>query len=177
MKNKLLLHTCCAPCSPNIISSLKPEFEITPLWFNPNIYPEQEYGNRLSALKQYLSELQLPLIINNDYTAGQWIEHIENNNITAEPDRCRFCYQLRLKKTVELADSTGFTHFSTTLLSSPYQKHDLIKQTGELLEKEYSIKFVYTDMRKDYFKGKDIIRLKKLYLQKYCGCKYTVKGK
>jgi hypothetical protein len=166
MKRTVLLHACCAPCSPNLINYLtNHDFDVTLFWFNPNIYPGQEHESRFGALRSYITDIGLSILVDATMTNDDWPD---------TPDRCEFCYRVRLEKTVLKAKQLNMSCFSTTLITSPYQKHDVIKQIAYGLAQKHGVEFVYEDLRTEYFRGKDIIRLKKLYLQKYCGCKYSI---
>lgn len=167
---KLLLHICCAPCSISIVESLrKDEIDVTGFWYNPNVHPYTEYRNRLETLKQYSQMIQLPVIYNEDYGLRAFTKSVINNL----DNRCSTCYLMRLEATAKYAKENGFEAFSTTLLISPYQQHDLIKTVGEKLAKAYDIKFYYQDFRTLFRQGQDKARKKELYMQKYCGCIFS----
>ena len=163
---KILLHHCCVPCSPMIVKNLKKDFDISSFWFNPNIQPEQEYFDRKWAFEAYVKTLGVPSYFGADTHEDIW----GKNNYKDKTDRCRACYFLRLERTAVLAKELDIKHFSTTLLSSPQQMHELIHETGDALAKEHGLEFVYRDFRKDYYEGKDQARKEGYYIQKYCGC-------
>ena len=168
---KLLLHTCCAPCSIYCIEELKKEnIDITSYWYNPNIHPYMEYKNRLDTYKKYMEMINLPHIINNEYGLDVFVKEVINdlNN------RCiNYCYKIRLENTVKYAKENNFDAFSTTLLISPYQKHDAIKELCNDLSKKYSIDFVYRDFRVGFREGQAKAKELELYMQKYCGCIFS----
>jgi len=168
---KVLLHTCCAPCSTYVIKRLKEEGyeDITSYWYNINIHPYTEYKARLEALVEYTKLLNIPLIIEADYGIRQFTRAV----IEDIDKRCGFCYRSRLEKTVKYAKEHGYDSFTTTLLVSPYQKHEVIKQIAEELAKEYEIEFIYIDFREGFREGQQIARDAGLYMQKYCGCIYS----
>ena len=156
---KLLLHACCAPCSIQCVESLVAE-GIKPdlFWYNPNIHPCTEYHSRLDALCIFAEDKKLPLVIED----APCINSVVKN--------CALCYRRRLKKAASLALEKGFDAFSTTLLISPYQNHELIRQTGEELAAAHGIEFLYRDFRPRFRKGQNQARQAGYYMQKYCGC-------
>ncbi|MBU2615078.1 MAG: epoxyqueuosine reductase QueH [Elusimicrobia bacterium] len=176
MFDKILLHHCCAVCTPKVLESFKKEFkEVIGFWFNPNIYPVDERKKRQEALKVFSEEKKHRLMEKNDYPEDLWSKSIENNS--GEPERCRICYSIRMKITAQTAKKMNIRHFSTTLLSSPHQKHDLIKAAGIQAAAEEGLDFVYRDFRPEFYEGKNEIWNKKLYMQKYCGCLYSINEK
>ena len=167
---KLLLHTCCAPCSVYCIDVLKEEnIDITSYWYNPNIHPFKEYEARLNALKEFNEQNNIPLIIEDYYGLKEFCK----NTVDKLDNRCGYCYLCRLEKTAKYAKENGFDAFSTTLLISPYQDHDMLIKTCELLEKKYDIKFYYKDFRPGFRQGQNKARELGLYMQKYCGCIFS----
>ena len=171
MKNRLLLHTCCAPCSTYVVDKLRKDGydDITAYWYNINIHPFTEYKMRLDTLKQYAEMINLPLVIDYDYGIREFTRNVANN-IDA---RCYFCYYSRLERTVKYAKENGYDSFSTTLLVSPYQKHELIIKIANELSKKYEIPFIYQDFREGFRIGQQMARDAGLYMQKYCGCIYS----
>lgn len=168
---KLLMHTCCAPCSVYCIDSLREEgIEPTLYWYNPNIHPYIEYKTRRDTLIDYAKMINVPLIINEEYGLKEFCKNVigDLNN------RCvNYCYRVRLEQTVKYAKKNGFDSFTTTLLVSPYQKHDeIIKLCNELADK-YEIDFVYRDFRVGFREGQAKARELGLYMQKYCGCIFS----
>ncbi len=167
---KLLLHICCAPCSVMAIQVLRSkDITVEGYWYNPNIHPYTEYKNRLDALKSYSEMINLPLTINDKYGLRMFtkmaIEDLDN--------RCLGCYDMRLRETAIYAKAHGYDAFSTTLLISPYQKHEKLKALGESLENEIGIKFHYEDFRPYFREGQIQARELPLYMQKYCGCIFS----
>ena len=159
---KLLLHACCAPCSIAYIESLRAE-GIKPelFWYNPNIHPVSEYELRRDCLKNFTESEQLPLIFIDEQGLDLTGSH---------PARCEKCYRARLEKTAAFAAQEGFQTFTTTLLISPYQNHDLIKCIGEKCAQKYGVEFLYRDFRPLFREGQAKARAKYFYMQKYCGC-------
>jgi predicted adenine nucleotide alpha hydrolase (AANH) superfamily ATPase len=168
---KLLLHVCCAPCAFQCVQALAEE-EIHPdlCWYNPNIHPYTEYRSRRDALRAIAADKELPLIIEDEYGLRSFIKGVENG---AGDSRCAFCYRLRLEKAAAVAKEKGCDAFSTTLLISPYQNHDLIRETGENMAARYGISFLYRDFRPRFRQGQAQARDAGYYMQKYCGCIYS----
>ncbi len=168
---KLLMHTCCAPCSTYVIKRLREEGynDITSYWYNINIHPYTEYKARLDALKTYTQMVNIPLIIDYDYGIREFTKAVINDI----DGRCAFCYTSRLERSVKYAKENGYEAFTTTLLVSPYQKHDLIIKIAEGLAEKYDIKFVYFDFREGFREGQQMARDAGIYMQKYCGCIYS----
>ena len=183
---KLLLHTCCAPCSIQCVESLGAEGIVPELfWYNPNIHPFTEYRRRRDTLRSFAEEKKLTLITEDTYGLRFFITGIsaledgadENMQDSGEDEgakqRCIFCYRTRLEKTASAAAERGFHAFSSTLLISPYQDHELIKQIGEELAEYYGIQFIYRDFRPLFRKGQKEARAADFYMQKYCGCIFS----
>lgn len=171
---KLLLHTCCGPCTIYPLEALRQEpgvDEITGFFFNPNIHPYTEWKARKEALAGYASGAGLDMIFNEDYLLEEFIRGV----VSREDERCGFCYAMRLRRTAEAAAANNFGAFSTTLLVSPYQKHDLIRETGLAVAAETGVEFVYRDFRPGYRAAVERSREMGLYRQKYCGCIYSEK--
>ena len=168
---KLLLHTCCAPCSIYCIKSLREEgIEPVSYWFNPNIHPYTEYKARRDTLIEYSKMIDLKLIIEENYGLDEFCKNVINNLGT----RCEdYCYRVRLEQTAKYAKENGYDCFSTTLLISPYQKHEVLKEIGEKLAKKYGIEFLYRDFRPGFREGQNEARRLELYMQKYCGCVFS----
>ena len=168
---KVLLHTCCAPCSVYCIDSLRSEkIEPTLFWYNPNIHPFIEYKTRRDCLKDYAKIVKTELIIKEDYGLDEFCRNVIDNL----ENRCvDYCYEKRLFETVKYASENGYDAFSTTLLVSPYQKHDELKKICEKLAKDSGLKFIYRDFRVGYREGQAKARELGLYLQKYCGCIFS----
>ncbi len=165
---KLLMHTCCAPCSTYVIKKLREEGfnDITSYWFNFNIQPLDEYNLRLETLKEYTKMVDIPLIINDYYDMKEFLKVA----LDYKGVRCEYCYRVRMENAVKYAKENGFDAFTTTLLVSPYQKHDLLKSICEELAKKYQIEFIYYDFREGYYEGQKMAKEAGLYRQKYCGC-------
>ena len=168
---KLLMHTCCAPCSVYCIDALKEEgIEPTIYWYNPNIHPYMEYKARRDTLKEYAESLNLDAIFDEDYGLDEFCKNV----VCDISNRCtNYCYPVRLRKTFEYAKEHGYDSVTTTLLYSIYQNHDFIKEYMEKLSQEYGIKFLYRDFRIGFREGQAKARELGLYMQKYCGCIFS----
>lgn len=161
---------CCAPCSTYPIEVLRKEgHDIKGLFFNPNIHPYTEYKQRLDTVKEYCEAVNLPLVVVDEYNVQEFIR----NCAFKENERCRMCYNLRLEKTANVAKEEGYDGFTSSLLVSPYQKHEIIKSIGEELSRKYNIPFLYKDFRPGFREGQVIAKEMNLYRQKYCGCIYS----
>lgn len=168
---KLLMHTCCAPCSVYCIDELRNEqIEPTIYWFNPNIHPYMEYKSRRDCLKEYTKSININAIFEEDYGLREFCKNTINNLDT----RCQdYCYPVRLEQTAKFAKENGYDTITTTLLVSPYQKHDVIHELGDKIAKNYGLEFLYRDFRVGFREGQAKARELGLYMQKYCGCVFS----
>ena len=169
----ILLHICCGPCLIYPFGRLKEQgFEISGFYYNPNIYPLSEYYQRVEALKILSQEFSF---------AVEYPEHKESDffGVIDAPEsaaqRCGSCWSLRMRKTAIQAKKNGFKIFSTTLLVSPYQNHELLKKIGSQIGREIGVDFYYEDFRVGFKQGQLEAKRKGIYRQKYCGCKYSIK--
>jgi len=168
---QILVHICCAPCFTYPHKKLVEEgHDVTGFFYNPNIHPYLEYKNRLESLERYAELKGTRIIYKNDYA----LENYLRGALGAE-DRCKFCYTCRLTEAARTANALGFDAFTTTLLISPYQKHELLMAAGEKAADEHSIEFYYEDFRDGYKESREIARSIGLYMQKYCGCIFSEK--
>lgn len=175
----LLLHSCCAPCSSYVISYLTNYFNITIYYYNPNISPIEEYEKRKEEQIKLIKELETKnklSILDCDYENEIYEQTIKG--LEKEPERgkrCIKCYKLRLEKTAKTAKENNFDYFTTTLSVSPYKNSNLINEIGENLEKEYNVKWLYSDFKKKdgYKKSIELSKKYNLYRQNYCGCIYS----
>lgn len=166
----LLLHVCCGPCTIYPLEILRQKgFKVTGHFFNPNIHPFKEFERRLSTLKIYAENQQLPLVVDEKYGLTDFVRKIAFN----EAERCQICYTTRLEKTVILAKEKGFDSFTSTLLYSQYQEHNEIISLCKKLSAEHAIDFFYQDFREGWQKGIDKSKDLKMYRQPYCGCIYS----
>jgi predicted adenine nucleotide alpha hydrolase (AANH) superfamily ATPase len=161
---------CCAPCSTGTLKAIdQEEYQVTGYWYNPNIHPYMEYKNRLDSLKTFTAERKIDLVIDDEYGLKKFIKMLDNDF----DNRCSKCYYERLYKTALKAKELGFDSFSTTLLVSPYQKHEHIKELGIKIQNEIGIKFIYFDPRPYFREGNKEARDNSIYMQKYCGCIFS----
>ncbi len=167
---KLLMHICCANCCLYPLKNLLSKgIDIRGLWLNPNIHPYTEYQMRLDAVQRLQKAWSLEIEYFEHYGLKEFIRAVVNS----EDERCSICYSMRLNETASTAKKMGLDGFTTSLLVSPYQKFDMIIQTGMEAARRYSIPFYYEDFRPGW---KDSIKISKelgLYRQKYCGCIYS----
>lgn len=176
---RLLLHSCCAPCSSYVLEILSSYFYITILYYNPNIYPEEEYIRRKNEEKRFIEEYPSKYkveMLDCDYDGDSFFEIAKGLEDLREGDkRCYLCYQLRLDKTACLASSKNFDYFSTTLSISPYKNSDWLNEIGYVLEKKYGVNYLSADFKKKngYHRSIELSNKYNLYRQDYCGCIYS----
>ena len=171
---RVLLHICCANCAIVPSRQLRGKGEeVVGYFFNPNIHPYQEFQKSLECLKSYSEKTGLEVVYRNEYLLEEFLK-----NVALQPEeRCQYCYRLRLESTAREAKQKRFDRFSTTLLYSISQKHDLIKQMGERIGGEVGIPFHYEDFRRGWKEGVGISKAMGLYRQQYCGCIYSEKDR
>ena len=171
MKSKsVLLHCCCVHCAAYTVDYWQQQgYEVNLLWYNPNIHPYLEHQHRLEAMESLAQEMDLPLIITEGYDLIDYFRRVAGH----EPRRCQYCFRMRLLATAETAYQMNLNAFTTSLLISPHQKHDLIREIGSEISKERGIDFLYADLRKRYSYSRHITKGLKLYRQQYCGCVYS----
>jgi predicted adenine nucleotide alpha hydrolase (AANH) superfamily ATPase len=167
---KLLIHSCCAHCAAYTVEHWRQQgYAVSAFWYNPNIHPYMEHQQRLEAMQSLAKIMNLPLIISKGYDIIDYFRQVVGH----EYERCQYCFRLRLSKTAETAKKTGFDAFTTTLLISPQQKHELIHQIGNKLAGETGVDFLYADLRKRYSDSRHMTKPLDLYRQQYCGCVYS----
>ncbi len=171
----ILFHTCCAPCSTICLHLLKDYFEITVLYYNPNIEPEEEYLKRKEEQKRLLKKLNINFL-DCDYDGDAFKKMAKG--LENEPERgkrCYKCYELRLSYTARKAKELGFDYFGTSLTVSPYKVSNWVNEIGSILSDKYNVKFLYSDFKKEngYLKSIEYSKEYNLYRQNYCGCKYS----
>ncbi len=168
---RILVHICCAPCFTYPHERLIEDgHDVTGFFYNPNIHPYSEFKRRLESLEKYAELKGTRIIYKNDYDLENYLRGSLGSN-----DRCEFCYTCRLTETAARASSLGFDAFSTTLLISPYQKHELIGRIAKKIADEHGIGFYYEDFREGYRESREIAKALDLYMQKYCGCIFSEK--
>ena len=178
-KKKLLLHSCCGPCSSYVIDYLNKYFDITILYYNPNIYPETEYQKRLSEQQRLVKEYNNKdiKVIEIGYNPNEFYEVVKGHEKDKEGcERCHICYKLRLEASVKYAKEHNFDYFTTTLSVSPYKNSEVLNNIGTVLEKEYDVKYLYSDFKKKdgYKKSIELSKKYNLYRQDYCGCIFSM---
>jgi predicted adenine nucleotide alpha hydrolase (AANH) superfamily ATPase len=166
----VLIHGCCAHCAAYTVEHWRRQgYDASALWYNPNIHPYTEHQNRLEAMKLLAQEMNFPLIVTDGYDIIEYFRRVVGH----EAERCRYCFRLRLSKTAETAHQMNFSAFTTTLLISPHQKHELLREIGNELAEEKGIEFLYADLRKRYSDSRHMTKGLNLYRQQYCGCIYS----
>jgi len=170
MAEKILLHSCCGPCTLYPLKVLRSEgWEVVAYFYNPNIHPYREFRRRISALREVAEKKGLEVIWDKDYGLRTFLREV----VFRENDRCEVCYYLRLREAARLASELKFRVFTTTLLYSPFQKHELIRDIGETLAARFKIKFLYQDFRPGYREGQQEAVALGIYRQPYCGCVFS----
>ena len=178
-KKRILLHSCCAPCSSHVITYLTNYFDITILYYNPNIYPYEEYIKRKEEQIKLINEIKVKNkldIIDCDYDNDLFNNLIKGlENEPERGNRCTICYKMRIEKTATIAKERNYDYFCTTLSVSPYKNADLINKIGIELEKKFNVKWLYSDFKKKdgYKKSIELSKKYNLYRQSYCGCIYS----
>lgn len=176
---KILLHSCCAPCSSYVITFLSNYFDITILYYNPNIYPKEEYLKRKEEQIRLINQIDTKNkldILDCDYDFEKYNEAIIGYEECQEGgNRCQICFNLRLEKTAKLAKINNYDYFCSTLTVSPHKNAKIINEIGEKLSQKYNIKWLYSDFKKNEGFKQSIELSKKynLYRQDYCGCIYS----
>jgi len=167
---KILVHICCAPCFVAPYQDLVAKgMEVTGWWFNPNIHPFTEYRKRLQSLQDFATVQSMPLIMRDEYNLDEFLM-----NVATDPEaRCEYCYRSRLEALVKTAQDNGFDYFSTTLLYSKYQRHELIVAICKELSKRHNVPFYYDDWRQFWQRGIEISKAAGMYRQQYCGCIFS----
>ena len=173
---KLLLHSCCAPCSTACLQRLKDDFTITVLYYNPNIDDEEEYQKRKAEQIRLLRQTGWADFLDCDHDKSAFEEMAKG--LEQEPERgkrCYLCYQLRLQKTAQIAKQHGFDFFATTLTLSPLKNTEWLNEIGEKVGSRYEMNYLYTDFKKRGGYQQSIVLSKQygLYRQNFCGCKFS----
>ena len=176
-KPNLLLHSCCGPCSTQVLSFLAPYFNITVLYYNPNIEPFTEYEKRKQEQIRFIKEFNHSNItfLDCDYDNNAFTEAVKGlENEKEGAARCPVCFRVRLEKTARVAKEKKYDFFGTTLTVSPHKNSKQINLIGHALEKRYNVKFLYSDFKKKdgYKKSIELSKQYNLYRQNYCGCNY-----
>lgn len=168
----LLIHTCCAPCATYTVDHWREHrHQVSGYWFNPNIHPSIEHQLRLQTLMDWAQHWELPLVVSPSYGFEEYFRAVAGHE--SKDERCQYCYRIRLHNAANVAKEKGFDAFTTTLLISPYQNHEVLRQVGEELQGKAGIRFLYEDLRPGFGKSRTMAKEMNLYRQKYCGCLYS----
>lgn len=176
---RLLLHSCCAPCSSYCISCLAEYFHVTVFYYNPNIYPPEEYCMRAAEQKRFVEQyptkypvsyIEAPYESDRFYEMARGMEDIPEGG-----ERCFACYEMRLKKSAEYASLHGFDFFTTTLSISPLKNAQKLNEIGAKLAEQFHVQYLYSDFKKKdgYKKSTEISKEYQMYRQYYCGCVFS----
>ena len=177
-KPKLLIHSCCAPCSSYVLEYLYAYFDITILYYNPNIYPETEFEKRVVEQEKLVQAMGFSIeIINIGYNSDEFYSAIKG--LEMEPEggrRCEKCFYIRLEKTAQIAKDHGFDYFTTTLSVSPLKDEQTLNRIGKQLSEKYDIPYLYSDFKKKngYKRTIELSKKYNLYRQNYCGCIFSL---
>jgi len=167
----ILLHICCAPCAIFPAEELRREgHKLAGFFYNPNIHPYAEYIRRRGQVERYAVDAGLN-VISSDYDIENYFQHIVYNEDFK--NRCPVCWRLRMESSAAFAKENGFDAFTTTLLGSPYQDHDMIKEICQDIAKRLGLKFYYKDFRTGFKEAHDRAKSKGIYCQNYCGCIFS----
>ena len=180
---KILLHSCCAPCSSYVITFLSNYFDITILYYNPNIAPVEEYNKRkqeqIRLIKTLNTKNKLDFL-DCDYDNDIYNQTIKGYEQAPEGgSRCHLCFKLRLEKTAKLAKLHNYDYFGSTLTVSPHKNAKVINEIGEKISNQYNIKWLYSDFKKNegFKQSIELSKKYELYRQDYCGCIYSKRVK
>ncbi len=178
----LLLHSCCAPCSSYVLEYLSEYFQITVFYYNPNIYPPEEYAFRAKEQERFIRELptKYPVrFIEGTYEPERFYEIAKGLEDAPERgERCHKCYRLRLTETAEMAAKGGFDYFTTTLSISPMKDAAVLNAIGGEIALQYGVKYLFSDFKKKngYLRSTELSREYGMYRQNYCGCVYSIRS-
>ena len=168
--SRILLHICCGPCTIYPLEVLRGEdFTVHGFFYNPHIQPYQEFEKRLKTLQLYAQNENLPLIVRPDYDPQTFFRQVAFR----ETNRCLYCYSLRLNAAASLAKRSRFDAFTTTLLYSKRQQHQLIVSIAEEASRKHGVPFFYGDFRSGWRDGQQRAKALGMYRQQYCGCVYS----
>lgn len=177
----LLLHSCCAPCSSYVIEYLSQFFHITVFYYNPNIYPDEEYVKRVKEQKEFIQRFPTVYPVNfieGDFEKDAFYEMAKGlEQVKEGGERCFGCYRLRLEKTAKLAAERGFDYFTTTLSISPLKNAAKLNEIGLQLEEQFGVLYLLSDFKKrnGYKRSVEISREYEMYRQDYCGCVFSMR--
>ena len=168
--SKVLVHVCCAHCAAYTLEHWRREgHEVGGFWYNPNIHPYQEHQSRLGAVRDLAERTGLRIIESEGYEMPKWFRYVSGH----EDERCRHCFTLRLETAARAAKEHGYDAFTSTLLISPHQDHELLREIGDPVAEATGVRFLYADLRKRYSDSRHITKPMDLYRQQYCGCLFS----
>lgn len=175
----LLLHSCCAPCSSYVLEYLSNYFAITVFYYNPNIFPETEYYHRAEEQKEFIARIpqKYPIqFLEGNYDTKRFYDTVRGHETDPEGgERCHYCYELRLREAMEIAEKEGFDYYTTTLSISPYKNANWLNEIGETLCEGKKVKYLPSDFKKKngYKRSVELSSEYEMYRQDYCGCVYS----
>ena len=178
----LLLHSCCAPCSSYCIEYLSEFFDLTVFYYNPNIYPDEEYLMRVRQQQDFIKRFpaKRPVkFIEGDFEKERFYTEVAKGyeDCPERGERCRRCFYLRLSETAKRAKQEGLEYFATTLTISPQKDVEVLNEVGRQCAAEFGISYLETEFRKKggYLRSCEISREYEMYRQDYCGCVYSMR--
>lgn len=180
---KLLLHSCCAPCSSYVLEYLSDYFEITVFYYNPNIFPESEYTKRILEQQMLIHDMKhkYPIsFIAGNYDRERFFQIAEGlEHLPEGGERCFLCYEFRLEEAARIASEADFDYFTTTLSISPLKNADKLNELGNKVGRKYNIKYLQSDFKKKngYKRSIELSLEYGLYRQDYCGCEYSYRDR
>ncbi|MGI6000681.1 hypothetical protein B5E77_05580 [Lachnoclostridium sp. An131] len=178
---RLLLHSCCAPCSSYVLEYLSNYFSITVFYYNPNIYPPEEFGKRVEEQQRLIGELPVkhPVsFLEGPYEPERFYDMARGLEALPEGgERCFRCYRLRLEEAAQMARAGGFDYFTTTLSISPLKNAQKLNEIGAYLAEEYKVPYLFSDFKKKngYKRSTELSAQYGLYRQDYCGCVFSLR--
>ncbi len=171
---RLLLHTCCGPCTIYPLETLREkDVDVMGYFYRHNIHPFTECLRREETLREFAEKENLKMIWQKGYELEEFLRSVAFR----EKDRCRYCYHARLKAAALVAKKGKFDAFSSTLLYSKFQNHQAIVETGQALARQYGLTFYYQDFREGWHRGIEVSKERGMYRQQYCGCIYSEKDR
>ncbi len=175
----LFLHSCCAPCSSYVLEYLSAHFRITVFYYNPNIYPDEEYYKRVEEQRRFIEQLPAkhPIsFLEGNFDKERFYAMAKGKeNLPEGGERCFLCYELRLREAAQEASARGFDYFTTTLSISPLKNAQKLNEIGERLAAEYGVRYLVSDFKKrdGYRRSVTLSREYGMYRQDYCGCVFS----
>lgn len=175
---KLLLHTCCGPCAIYVAKKLSSDYQVTLFFYNPNIWPEEEYQKRLAEVKRWAIKSNF-LLIEGKYEHDKWLESVKS--LENEPEggkRCPACFTVRLEEAAKYAKENGYECFASTLTIGRNKKADIINPLGKSISVKYNLKFIEADWKKQGGQEEShrLAKEEQMYRQNYCGCEFSMRN-